>query len=212
MVLPMLKDSLSALMDGECSASELDRLLDELDRSPDLGQQWSRLCLAREASEGVRVVAGQACICASVMNQLDQAPPEAAQVKVVHLKDHRRAGHAEPARRLSVWKPAFAFAAAASVGAAAVLLLQPSPQAGLPSASGGAGLASANDGSLGWVRGSSPAPRYVSSEERAHSQMLSEYAMDHSGAAATEGVGGALRYLRFVAHTAEYRQQPDEQP
>lgn len=205
----MLKDSLSALMDGECSASELDRLLDELDRSPELGQQWSRLCLAREVGEGVRVTAGQPCICSSVMSRLDQAPAEIARDKVVHLNDHRRSGTA--ARHLSIWKPAFAFAAAASVGAAAVLLLQP-PQLGTPSASGSTGLAFGNDAGLGWSRVSAPAPGYVSNAERAHSQMLSEYAMDHSGAAAAEGVGGALRYLRVVAHTAEYRQQPDVQP
>ena len=199
----MPQESLSALLDGECTGAELDRLLEELDRSPELGQQWSRLCLARESRTGTRIARQQPCICSDVMGKLD-ATPAAADAKVVDLAVHK-------ARRrpwiASFWKPAVGFAAAASVGAAAVMFIQ--PQAGPSTGSGGSGFATAGT-VAGWSQ--TPELRTVSTADDAHSQMLREYLMDHSNAIADAGVGGTLRYARFAAHTAEYRSQTDEQP
>jgi negative regulator of sigma E activity len=203
-VSPMPQDSLSALLDGECSSAELDQLLDEMERSPELAAQWSRLCMARDAQAGTRIAAGQADFCSRVMAQLDAAPA-AVDAKVVDLAV-RRAARAP--RLAAFWKPAIGFAAAASVGAAAIMLIQ--PQAEPTAVPASAGLV-ANGTVAGWSA-AAPALRTVSAEDTAHAQMLREYLMDHSSAVADEGVGGTLRYARFAAHTAEYRSDPDAQP
>lgn len=209
MVQPMPQESLSALLDGECTGPELDRLLDELERSPELGAQWSRLCMAREARAGTRIGVQQPCICADVMSQLD-ATPAAADATVIDLAVHRaNAAGVRRARAASMWKPVVGFAAAASVGAAAVMFLQPQNGGGLvepgmaPAPAGVATIGS-NDRNLRTV--------VTSDVDQAHAQMLREYLMDHSNAVADEGVGGTLRYARFAAHTAESRSQLDEQP
>jgi negative regulator of sigma E activity len=199
----MSQDSLSALLDGECSGPELDRLLDELERSPELGRQWSRLCMAKEAQAGTRIAAEQPCICADVMARLDVAPA-AADAKVVDLAVHK-AGKVARRPLAAYWKPAVGFAAAASMGAAAVMLIQPQSEQRYVSAGSVATLV-APDRNL----------RTVSAQDAAHADMLREYLMDHSNAVADEGVGGTLRYARFAAHTAEPQAylgpHPDEQP
>ena len=68
----MAKDSLSALLDGECSPGELDRILEEMDRSPELKASWSRLCAARDAVEGVHIRKPAIDLCAGVMARLTQ--------------------------------------------------------------------------------------------------------------------------------------------
>lgn len=208
MVQPMPQESLSALLDGECSSSELDRLLDELEHSPELGQEWSRLCMVREARDGTRIGGEQPCICADVMSRLDAAPAD-ADAKVIDLAVHRAsvAGARRP-RMAGLWKPVVGFAAAASVGAAAVMFLQ--PQSGGVAQPGG----SLSPASLATMGPSDRNLRTVATSDvdPAHAQMLREYLMDHSNAVADEGVGGTLRYARFAAHTAESRSQPDEQP
>lgn len=197
----MPQDSLSALLDGECSGPELDRLLEDLDRSPELAEQWSRLCLAREAREGTQVRADQPCICAGVMSALDESPAAGTVVDLAARRAQRRPAVTR------VWKPLVGFAAAASMGAAAVYFIQPG---GSPTRSGGPEFAS---GTLArWdVDGSEPRA-VASSGDEAYAQMLREYMMDHSNAIADEGVGGTLRYARFAAHTAEYRPQAEELP
>ncbi|MGH8518072.1 MAG: sigma-E factor negative regulatory protein [Panacagrimonas sp.] len=204
----MPQDSLSALLDGECTGPELDRLLDALEHSPDLSQQWSRLCMAREARAGTRIGVEQPCICADVMARLDPAPA-GADAKVVDLAVHRAsvAGARRP-RMAAIWKPAIGFAAAASVGAAAVMFLQ--PQSGGLAVPGG----SFEPASLATIGSSDRNLRTVATSDvdQEHAQMLREYLMDHSNAIADEGVGGTLRYARFAAHTAESRSQTDEQP
>ncbi len=199
----MPQDSLSALLDGECTGAELNRLLDELERSPELGRQWSRLCLAREAGTGTRIAKEQPCICSDVMSKLD-ASPAAADAKVVDLAVHRANRRS---RIASFWKPAVGFAAAASVGAAAVMFIQ--PQGGPAAGARQPGFVQAGT-VASWSQ--TPELRTVSTADDPHSQMLREYLMDHSNAIADEGVGGTLRYARFAAHTAEYRSQTDDQP
>lgn len=117
----MSQESLSALVDGECSDAELDRLLASLDDDTDLTQRWSRWHLRRDIAEGVNYSAAQPCICAGVMAALEE-PSKSG--RVVDLAAFRRKLVALP------WKPAVGFAAAASMGAAAVLFL--APQHGAP--------------------------------------------------------------------------------
>lgn len=201
----MTHDAMSALLDGECSDAELDRLLDEVSRSAEAGQRWSRLCAARESGTGTRILESQRCICSGVMAALDAAPA-AADAKVVDLAARRASvmpGRAAGKLWQPVWKPLVGFAAAASVGAAAVLMVQPQSDAPgrdattpLPVAGSRLQTASAEPGS----------------PEDAHFRLVRDYVMDHSNSISGEGVGGTLRYARFAAHTAVYRPQMDEQP
>jgi negative regulator of sigma E activity len=51
----MNEEALSALVDGECDLSELDEILDEFAKDPQLRQRYSRLRMARDSRRGVRV-------------------------------------------------------------------------------------------------------------------------------------------------------------
>lgn len=206
----MVMDSLSALLDGECSPEETARLLDEIERAPELARQWSRMCLARDVRAGVTLRSGQPCICDAVMSQLDPRPA-AADAKVVDLAVHK-ASRVSRSRfaGAAAWKPLVGFAAAASVGAAAVFFLQ--PQSGNPDSTPGNSIPVA--GTMAhWNRGDARAVQPVAVVgDEAHAQMLREYLMDHSSAVAGEGLGNTLRYARFAAHTADYRPESSEQP
>src|SRR5882757_2799567 len=81
-------ETLSAALDGECSPGELDRLLAELERSPQLRLEWSRLCLARDAAAAARVNLGQRCICGGVMAEIAREPTPSR--KVVAMAPRRR--------------------------------------------------------------------------------------------------------------------------
>jgi len=199
----MSEETLSALLDGECSPQELDRLLDQLDRTPDLKQAYSRLCLARDAAEGTRIRKDQPCICAGVMAGLDEAPLPVSD-KVADL-DSRRV-------RAPLWKPLAGFAVAASIGAAAVLIALPEVRSG----------GSAGGGNSFVPQVSSPVSLPIPVSRSRHLQLvsapaadeedLSSYLIEHSNAAAGRGMGGTLSYARFAAHNAVYRPQAEEQP
>jgi len=103
-------------------------------------ERWSRWHLRREVGEGTRYTGEQASICAGVMAGLDE-PQKTG--RVVDLSAWRRRVVALP------WKPAVGFAAAASMGAAAVLFL--APQQHRADFEGGA-----SDGAASSVRVSNP--------------------------------------------------------
>jgi negative regulator of sigma E activity len=199
----MAKDTLSAIFDGECSPAELDRFLDEFEQSPELKQAWSRMCLSRDATEGVHVRAAQRCICSDVMGSID-AEPTSFGAKVVPIVR----------RRLnSYWKPAIGLAAAASFGAIAVSL----NFSGHDSVGGGAspGLMPQVTSPVSMPIVSQPARnlRTVSATPQDLQQMeqdddLRAYLIEHSSAIADRGMGGALSYARFAAHTGDQMLQP----
>ena len=108
----MAYEQLSALLDGECTAEELDLLLEEMERSPELKARWSRLCLARDTRDGTRYTKEQTCICAGVMAQLDRVPAELARPNVVELRRPRA----------MLVKQAIGWAVAASVATVALLV------------------------------------------------------------------------------------------
>lgn len=194
----MANDALSALFDGELSGPEMDRLLDEIERSPELGRQWSRLCASREAQAGTRIAEGQRCICSGVMAALD-AEPARAYDKVVDLAV-RRAGRPSLS---ALWKPALGLAAAASVGAAAVLLVQPQ----VAGVSPGGQVAAAPTTRMNVIPAEyRPADEFAEAD---NDTSMARYLMDHNNAISDEGVGGTLRYARFAAYKAEYRSQPE---
>jgi len=199
----MAKDTLSAIFDGECSPAELDRFLDELDQSPELKQAWSRMCLSRDAAEGVRVGAAQPCICDDVMRRIDTEPATFSD-KVVPIV---RRGLS------SYWKPAIGLAAAASFGAIAVSL----NFSGHDSLGGTAspGLVPQVSSPVSMPIVSHPARnlRMVSASPQDLQQMeqdddLRAYLIEHSSAIADRGMGGALSYARFAAHTGDQMVQP----
>ncbi len=208
----MSYEKLSALLDGECSAEELDRLLEDLDRSPELKAQWSRLCLARDAMEGTRIVQDQPCICAGVMAKLDQAPAELAKPNVVELRRPRS----------MVLKQLAGWAVAASVAAVAMLV----------GVNGGHDHAATGLASTA-VPASSPMtteavsyPVVVPRQARNLQSValrtgneqqwqdagddLDNYLMEHNSSLAEQGMGmgGTLRSARFAAHSATYH--PEE--
>lgn len=148
--------------------------------------------MAREAEQGTRILKQQTCICAGVMGALGEQP--AADGKVVDLAVHKASRLSGPRVQWNArWKPAAGLAAAAALGAAAVLVLRPASQ--------GEGISPVAVN----VADASP-----TAEEEAYRQMLREYVMDHSNSVADEGLGGPMRYARFAAHTAAYRPASDE--
>lgn len=204
----MSHESLSALLDGECTAEELDRLLDEMERAPALKEQWSRLCLARESAGGTHVRRDQSCICAGVMAGLDDLPAEAANPRVVELAGRRRNWS---------WKPLAGLAAAASV--AAVALMVGFNHSAQPELGGQVAQAPAAVEAVAYQAPvQSPRLRALAVTANGEQQWvdagddLDNYLIEHSNSVAGQGVGmgGTLRYARFAAHTAAYH--PDGQP
>ena len=206
----MSQETLSALLDGECSAEELDDLLDELERSPALKSQWSRLCLSREAMGDTVVRKNQPCICAGVMAGLDAQPAELAHPKV---REFRR-----PA--VFNWRPVAGLAAAASVATVALLVgMHGGAQA--PLSDGGiaaqstAPLSQPVSYPVGTPARNLQAVALRPSGEQQWQDAgddLDNYLIEHNSSVAGQGVsmGGTLRYARFAAHSATYH--PDGQP
>ena len=110
----MSEESLSALLDGECSAQEVRELLDAGAGSAALRQRWSRMCIARDALQGVTVGKGADDFCAGVMAALEAEMPAMPVARVIALP--RR-----PRRSGLRWQPAVGLAAAASVAAVVVV-------------------------------------------------------------------------------------------
>lgn len=69
----MNEESLSALLDGECSPSELDRLLEEMARNPRLREHFSRLRLARDSRRGLRIRKARLDFADGVLAALDRS-------------------------------------------------------------------------------------------------------------------------------------------
>jgi negative regulator of sigma E activity len=185
----MAKDSLSALIDGECTPAELERILDEMEQSPAIKSAWSRLWLARDAGEGVRVRKDQPCICAGVMAQLGAQDAQPAGRKVVPLTSARRRSGLR-----TYWKPLAGLAAAASV-AAVMVTLAPQREAGPASIPGFAPQIGTPVG----VPAAQPRPgmqHLVSAEDE-----LRRYLIEHSNTLADRGMGATLSYARFAAHS-----------
>ena len=179
-----MNESLSALLDGELSPSEMDRLLADFDRNPELRREFSRLCLAREARMGTRVRQADLDFSARVLAALQEEP----QV-VVALGDR--------VRRLP-WRMATSLAAAAAVGAISVLALRPGPPAD-PVLGTPAPVVAAIP---------MPAPTTAEPVETSYAQLdddnarqLRNYLMAYSQSRGQQGVGSTLGYARYAAYT-----------
>lgn len=184
----MSQESLSALFDGECSDAELGALLSELDADSALKARWSRHSLARDVLRGQHFKAAPVDICAGVMAAIQAEP---VSQKVVDIASRRAPRKARP-----VWQSVTGLAAAAAVGAIAVTLgvNYGRVQNTLPE-----GQLSASVAQLQPV---SYQPAAETDED------LRNYLIEHSNTLADRGVGGALSYARFAAHSGEAYAQP----
>lgn len=176
-----MNESLSALLDGECSASELDHILDQWQRDPALRSHYSRLCMARDSAQGVRVRPGLD-LAASVMAALDAEPSGAA---VLPFRS----------RWTLPWKPLAGLAAAAALGGIAVLAIPPNT-AKAPDLQGPDRIESV----AAEPTAPEPEPRWAVLNDDA-SRQLQNYLMAYSQSRAQQGVGGTLGSARFAAYT-----------
>ncbi len=178
-----MKESLSALLDGECSASELDRLLAELERDPELREHFSRQCLARDSRLGTRIRSAELDFASRVLAAL-HAQPEAS--VVVPFGDR--------VRRLP-WRAVASLAAAAAVGAVAVLAVQPGPSA-VP-----ATQSAAVSPPTVMPVSAQPLETQFAELDAEDARQLRRYLMAYSQSRGQQGVGSTLGYARYSAYT-----------
>lgn len=173
----MTQEHLSALLDGECSEQELDRLLDAMARDSALKEDWSRLCRNRDLTTGRWVQAASPSICADVMARLEEPSEAQTRPNVIDLAARRGR---------SIWKPLAGLAAAASVAAVAFLA--------------GVNFTAKNDAA--GVEAAQPmavSGRMVADNTR--DEDLDRYLMEHNNSLAEQGMGGGtLRYARMAAY------------
>lgn len=175
-----MKEALSALLDGECSPSELEQLLSELDRDPSLREHFSRLCLARESRHGTRVRSTRLDFASRVLAALDGGAAE----PVVVLPMGSRV------RRLP-WRAAASLAAAAAVGAVAVMAIRPAGPAPVVALSPSAATPAGSE--------AEPVETQYAELDDENARQLRNYLMTYQARGA--GVGATLGYARYAAYT-----------
>lgn len=172
------EESLSALLDGECSPAELEALLDEMGRDPSLRQKFARMALAQELRRGARVRPVPNDFADKVRAGLPAQPDPAA-----------TAGTVVPLPRRPSWQPVVGLAAAAGVAAAAVLALKPAPAPEAPVSAPVAAL---------------PEPEVrVADLNDEGARQLRNYLMAYNQSRAQNGLGGTLGYARYAAYTTD---------
>ena len=203
----MSSEMLSAALDGELIPEELDRLLDQVEQSPELKLQWSRLCLARDALGGARVRADRPCIAKAVMADVGADSPSQKVVPLVAKKQF--------ASRVA-WRPVIGLATAASVASVAFVLgYRPIAPPPVTTAKAPASLVAttpvAARQQMAVVDTAAARPVAVDTrsaapeaQEEWDARQLNSYLMDYSSYRAGAGMSDTLGYARFAAHTAEY--------
>jgi negative regulator of sigma E activity len=176
-----MNESLSALLDGECSPSELDKLLSEFDRDPDLRRQFARLCLAREARMGTRVHKPDLEFADRVLAALheDDTPV------VVAMGDR--------IRRIP-WRAAASLAAAAALGAVTVLAIRPVAAPGIGPDAGQTAGAPVQTAAV------EPAETGFAELDDEKARQLRKYLMAYSQSRGQQNVGATLGYARYAAY------------
>ena len=193
-----MKESLSALLDGECSPAELDRVLAELERDPDLREHFSRQCLARDSRMGTRIRKAQLDFPSRVLAAL-HSEQDAGSVVMPFGNGVRRLP----------WRAAVSLAAAATVGAAAVLALRP----GTPETSPASQTAAMSQAGVMPVPARPMETRFAELDDE-NARQLRNYLMAYSQSRGQQGVGSALGYARYAAYTGDrpVEQPPDRKP
>lgn len=184
----MSQESLSALLDGECTEAQLEALLQELERSPELKASWRRQCIARDSLRGQSLKTRPLDLSAGVMAAIAAEPVSA---KVVPIRARRQPR--------PLWQSVTGLSMAAGLAAVAVALGVNYGR--LPGAADTAGAA---------LQASAAAQLQpvAYTQNVAADEDLRNYLIEHSNTLADRGVGGALSYARFAAHTGEAYAQP----
>jgi len=184
-----MKESVSTLLDGECSDRELEQLLAEFERDPAVREQFSRQVLAREAREGTRIRTANLDFSSKVLAALHDEP-SAEPAVVVPLRNR--------VRRLP-WRAAVSLAAAAALGAVAVIVVRPmGPEAPGSVATQTAGIPPA---AIVPVAGAQPVETQFAELADEDAQQLRNYLMAYSQSRGQQGVGSTLGYARYAAYT-----------
>ena len=176
-----MNESLSALLDGECSPSELDRLLADFDRNPELRREFARMCVAREARMGTRVRKPDLDFADRVLAALHTEQPPV----VVALGDR--------IRRMP-WRMAASLAAAAAIGAVSVLAVRPAAMPDAPPVVLQSGTA---------VAEAEPVETGYADLDDENARQLRNYLMAYSQSRGQQGMGSTLGYARYTAYTAD---------
>lgn len=174
-----MNEALSALLDGECSPSELDRLLADFDRNPELRREFARMCVAREARMGTRVRKPDLDFADRVLAALHTEQPPV----VVALGDR--------IRRMP-WRMAASLAAAAAIGAVSVLAVRPAAMPDAPPVVLQSGTA---------VAEAEPVETGYADLDDENARQLRNYLMAYSQSGGHHGVGSMLGYARYAAYT-----------
>lgn len=180
-----MNESISALLDGECSPSELEQLLDQMERDPALREEFSRQCLARDSRMGTKVRSAKLDFSSRVIAALHNEQPGAVVLPFA-------------ARIRQVpWKAATGLAAAAAIGAMAVLALKPegAPDGGLPVATTSPMASSAAAVPVA----ASPAVAGIAGDEVTR-QQLQNYLRAYSQAREQQYLRSTLGYARYAAY------------
>ena len=183
-----MKDQVSLLIDGECSDSELDQILAEMERDPALGQQFSRQVLAREAREGTRVRAANLDFSSKVLAALQDEPASGPAVVVPFGSRVRR----------MPWRSAVSLAAAAALGAVAVLVVRPTA---LESPGVTATQTAAIPPAAVVPVAAEPVETQFAELADEDARQLRNYLMAYSQSRGQQGVGSTLGYARYAAYT-----------
>lgn len=188
-----MNESISALLDGECTPAELERLLDEMERNPALREQFSRQCLARDSRMGTKVRSVRLDFSAGVLAALRDEQPGAVVLPFVAR-----------ARQIP-WKAATGLAAAAAVGALAVLALKPDAPVGVP-----AGLPVATTSPMtqtvavsaaGTRPAAIPVAAVAGSQDELTRQQLQNYLRAYSQSRDQQSMRSTLGYARYAAYS-----------
>jgi negative regulator of sigma E activity len=222
------EELMSAMLDGECSPAEMDRVLREIEASPALKARWSRMCLARDALADIRVRSAAPDFCSGVMAAIarDEAPQVSSKVVPLRQRAAARAAAAPVQARAQRWQPMAGLAAAASIAAVAAVggyrwLNQPVEGANAiaavtPSAASAAPAMAIQPASFGGSTQARLVPVSASSAsgepvetnwaqlDAETARQLNEFVMEHSSMRAQQGMGGALSYPRMV-RTVDFR-------
>ena len=195
-----MKESLSALLDGECQPDELDRLLAELERDPELREHFSRQCLARDSRMGGRIRSAQFDFSSRVLAAIEREP----EAPVV-------APFGDRVRRIP-WRAVASLAAAAAVGAVAVLAVRPGAPGGIPATQSAAVSPSAVVPVSAVPTPAEPVDTQFSDLDDERAQQLRNYLMTHSQSHGQQSVGTTLGYARYTAYTDRPAKRPPAEP
>lgn len=195
---------LSALVDGECSPAELDRLLRDCAASPELLNRYQRMCAVRELVRGGDIHV-DARFCQRVMSGVT---PEVSR-PILGWRPRRRSG----LRPVVGWALAASFGALATLAVTRVGSLPTWP--GAPIVAGGSAGSGQQVAKLSPISQVSTASAVAAAPKVAEvrwdelrpeaARQLDDYLLEHASYRSFDNMGGAVGYARVAAHQISYR-------